>query len=473
VFTISLVAGAVMVVLGLLKLGKLVNYVSNSVMTGFVMGVAVLITVGKFDDIFGYKPPGESNKVVAAFDILVHPGNWQPATVAVGLGTIAGVFALKAFRPTRRVALVVGVVLGTIAVSVFDINTELISDVASIPSGLDAIPIPTTTDDLPDLSLIPDILAGSLAVVLVALAQGAGIRPAFPNPTGREASASRDFLGQGVGNLVGSLFQSPATGGSLSRTAVAVEGGANSRLAGMFAAAWLIVLVVLFAPAVGRIPEAVIGGLLFVIGVEIIAGRLPDARLAWRTGRRPAVLFLAALVLSLSVPLQWAILGGAVLSLLDFVGSAGNRARFHECTLDENGWLVSIDDPPTTVRPGDIIVLAYEGPNFFAEVPALIDATPKPNQGEEPGVVVLNVGLLTAFSSTFLKSLAKYHRELTAAGSGLVVCGVADTSYATLRATGILDQLGSHNVLPLRLHLGENLDHGLARARQLLDELRA
>jgi SulP family sulfate permease len=136
-----------------------------------VIGVAVLITVGRFDDIFGYKPQGESNRVVAAFDILVDPGNWQPATVAVGLATIAGMFALKAFRPTRRVALVVGVVLGTIMVSVFDTNTELISDVACIPSGLDDIPTPTA-NDLPDLSLMPEILAGSLAVALVAHAQG-------------------------------------------------------------------------------------------------------------------------------------------------------------------------------------------------------------------------------------------------------------------------------------------------------------
>ena len=73
VVTLTLVAGAMMFLLGVLKLGKVVNYVSNAVMTGFVMGVAVLITVGKFDDIFGYKPTGVSNKVVEAVDILVHP----------------------------------------------------------------------------------------------------------------------------------------------------------------------------------------------------------------------------------------------------------------------------------------------------------------------------------------------------------------------------------------------------------------
>jgi hypothetical protein len=77
VFTLALLSGVFMTVLGLLKWGKVVNFVSNAVMTGFVMGVAVLITVGKFDDIFGYKPSGFSNKVVEALDILVHPGDWS------------------------------------------------------------------------------------------------------------------------------------------------------------------------------------------------------------------------------------------------------------------------------------------------------------------------------------------------------------------------------------------------------------
>lgn len=473
VFTISLVAGIVMVLLGVFKLGKLVNYVSNSVMTGFVMGVAILITVGKFDDIFGYKPTGESNKVVEAFDILVHPGEWEPATVAVGIGTIVGVFALKAFPPTKRIALVAGVVIGTAVVWLFNIDTQVIASVATIPSGLDALPVPGGVADLPDVTLIPELLAGSLSVALVALAQGAGIRPAFPNPSGKEASASRDFFGQGVGNVVGSLFQSPGTGGSLSRTAVSVEGGATSRWAGIFAAIWLIFLVVLFAPVVGEIPEAVIGGLLFVIGVEIVTGRIPDARLAWRTGRRPALLFAVALALSLIVPLQWAIIAAAALSLVDFVASAGNEARFRQCTLEDEGWLISLDELPTSLEPGEILVLSYQGPNFFAEVPALIDATPKPQPGAPPSVVVLNVGLLSAVSSTFLKSLGKYHDELTGAGSGVVLSGVSDQMRSTLQATRLFDRLGADNVLGLEYHLGANLDVGFERGLALLTELQA
>lgn len=241
VFTLSLLVGVLMTVLGLLGWDKVVTFVSNAVMTGFVMGVAILITVGKFDDIFGYEPTGISNKVVAALDILVHPGDWSMMTTLVGLATIAAVFVLKGVKPLRRYALVIVVSAGTFVVWVFGVDTKTIADVATLPSGLDAIP--TSTADLPDLSMVAGLLAGAFSITLVALAQGAGIRPAFPNPDGSRSSASRDFLGQGVGNIAGSLLQAAPTGGSLSRTAVSADGGARSRLAGYVAAATVLVLV--------------------------------------------------------------------------------------------------------------------------------------------------------------------------------------------------------------------------------------
>ena len=113
VFTMSLLAGVMMVILGVLKLGKIVNYVSNAVMTGFVMGVAILIMVGKFDNIFGYDPTTYSNKVIKAIDIVLHPGDWDYTTTVVGIGTIVLAFVLKAIPRLERYALVIVVLLGT------------------------------------------------------------------------------------------------------------------------------------------------------------------------------------------------------------------------------------------------------------------------------------------------------------------------------------------------------------------------
>jgi SulP family sulfate permease len=471
VVTMALLAGLIMAALGVLKLGRVVNFVSNAVMTGFVMGVAILIMVGKFDNIFGYDPAGISNKVVKAADILAHPGSWDPTTTAVGVGTIALAFALKAIPRLERYALVLVVGIGTAVVWVLGLDTTLIADEASIPSGLAALPIPTGLSSLPDLTMVPTLLIGSVSIAIVALAQGAGIRPAFPNPDGSRSSASRDFLGQGLGNIAGAFFQATPTGGSLSRTAVSADGGATRRLAGYIAAVTVVILVVVFGPVVAQIPEAVIGGLLFVIGVELVLGRLPDARLAWRAGTTPRLLFAVTLILTLTVPLQWAIIGGALLSLGSYVAASATSGELQRLEREDLGWLVS-DDIPASLPPDEPVVLRYVGPNFFADVPTVVDQLPVADV-THPGVVVLDIQALQHFSSTMLKQLSKYRENLAAAGSGLVLVGVGPAQRAVLGRTGLLDQLGDANVLGSDPHLALADERGLQRGRELLEQLRA
>lgn len=465
VVTMSLLAGVVMIVLGVLRMGRVVNFVSNAVMTGFVMGVAILIVVGKFGDIFGFDPDEFDNKIVRAGDILVHPGQWDGTTTAVGLGTIAAAFALKAIPALERYALVIVVFAGTALVWIAGIDTEVISDLATIETGFDALPIPDSVDALPDLSLIPDLLVGSLAIAIVALAQGAGIRPAFPNPDGSRSSASRDFIGQGVGNVAGAFFQAAPSGGSLSRTAVSADGGADRRLAGFVAAASVLVLVVVFGDVVGHIPEAVIGGLLFVIGVELIVGRLPDARLAWRAGGVSPWLLAVTLGLTVAVPLQWAIIGGTILSLLAYVVASGSSARLHRLVRDDVGWLVS-DEVPTTLPVGEPLILRYAGPNFFAAVPAIVETFPAPVPGQV-GVLVLDLGALRHYSSTMLKQLGTYADSLRATGGALVLLQVEPGQRTILERTGLLDRIGADNVIAPDPHLDRVLDGGLDRGASL------
>lgn len=471
VFTMTLLAGVIMVALGALKLGKIVNFVSNAVMTGFVMGVAILIMVGKFDEIFGSGPSGYSNKIVKAAEIAIHPGNWDFTTTVVGLGAIGLAFALKAIPRLERYALVIVVIVGTAVVWVSGIHTALISDSATILTGLDAVPIPTSVSDLPDLSMIPTLLVGSISIAIVALAQGAGIRPAFPNPDGTRASASRDFLGQGLGNVAGAFFQSTPVGGSLSRTAVSADGGSTKRWAGYVAGGSVLVLVVALGPVIGHIPEAVIGGLLFVIGVELVIGRVPDARLAWRAGWTPRVLLAVTLVLTLAVPLQWAILTGAALSLLAYVGASSAQAHLHRLTYDEQGWLVT-DDIPATLPADEPVLLRYSGPNFFAVVASIIDQLPAPDP-KHPGVVVVDVGALNHFSSTMLKDVEHYLRRLASADSALVLVGVADEARDALRRTEIAGLIGEQNILARDRHLDATLEAARKRGRERLAELRA
>jgi SulP family sulfate permease len=138
---------------------------------------------------------------------------------------------------------------------------------------------------------------------------------------------------------------------------------------------------------------------------------------------------------------------------------------------DDRGWLLS-DDIPASLPADEPLVLRYVGPNFFADVPTVVDHLPAA-EAAHPGVIVLNVGALQHYSSTMLKQLAKYHESLAAAGSGLVLVGIRPEQRSVLKRTGLLDKLGDDNVLASDPHLAVADEQGLQRGRELLKELSA
>jgi len=220
-FTVTFLVGAIMFVLGIARLGSIVNFVSNAVMTGFVAGTALLIILGQEHHLTGYDPVG-ANYFDKTINWLRNISQWEVATVAVSVAVIIFMVLLKRIRPLEKFAAIIVLVVASIIVNVFHIQTALVSSIATIPNGLPHFM-------LPNFTLIPQLALGSISVALVALAQGAGISTAVPNPDGSKSSQSRDFLGEGLGNLAGSFFQSMGTGGSLSRTGISVGAGANSR----------------------------------------------------------------------------------------------------------------------------------------------------------------------------------------------------------------------------------------------------
>lgn len=456
-FTVTLVSGGIMLALGLLRLGALVSFVSNSVMTGFVMAASVLILIGELGDFSGYDPEGP-NKVAQLWDWLAHIGSWDPATTAVAAATIVLVLVGKAFKATEKIAPVLALVVMTVAVAGLGLGSvATVGDVASIPN---ALPSPV----LPDFSAIPALALGSFSVALVALVQGAGISTAYPNPDRSEASASRDFVGQGLGNIAGAFFQSMATGGSLSRTGISVSGGAASRWGGVFAAAWLGLLVLLFGSLAETVPLAVIAGLLFVIAGELVHGRWANARLSaigsWWSFAALLLTFGSAMV----IPLQWTIFLGAGLSILVFVASSAKSGRVDELVRDGQYWAER--PAPTTLRSGEVTVLGLSSWQFFAEVPRLAAMLPPP-ESASGAVLVIRLREIRDLKSTGLRFLDGYSARLRKAGNTLVLVGVQPSVAAKLTASGLDRRIGQENIFPAREDIGQSLDAAYDHARRL------
>jgi len=436
-FTITFMVGVIMFVLGLARLGMIVNFVSNAVMTGFVAGASLLIILGQEHHLTGYSPVG-NNELQKTINWLQNISQWDRTTVIVSIVTILLMVLLKRVRALEKFAPIIVLGVVTVVVNVFQIPTALVSSIATIPDGLPAFM-------LPNFSLIPQLALGSISVALVALAQGAGISTAVPNPDGSKAGQSRDFLGEGLGNLAGSFFQSMGTGGSLSRTGISVGAGANSRLGGVFAGLWLGLIVLLFGSQAEKVPLAVIGGMLTVIGIELIMARVPSARLVLRTAAWGPIAAMAITFFSaLFIPLQDTIFLGAGLSLVLYVVASSSKFRLQQAVrLEDGGW--EVREAPKTLAPNEATVLVVQGLDFFAEVPALDDQMP-PARGVANAAVILVLRDLKTVTSTAIKWLERYAKDLKSNGSLLILTDVDPVVQETLQRSGAIASLGAENI---------------------------
>lgn len=463
-FTLTFLTGAIMFVLGLFRLGSIVNFVSNAVMTGFVVGTALLIILGQEQHLTGYDPVG-ANQLQKTIDWLRNVSQWDLTTLAVGVAAIVLMVLLQRIHRVAKFAAIIVLLIGTVAVKLFGVQTELIGAIAAIPSGL---PQPM----LPDFSLIPQLVTGSVAVMFVALAQGAAVNAAIPNPDGSKSNQSRDFLGEGLGNLAGSFFQSLSTGGALSQSAVNAAAGARSRLSGVFAALWMALIVLFFGTYVEQIPLAVIGGMLIVIGVELILARLPSISLVWRTGQRGPIAAMAlTLVLALFIPLQDTIFVGALLSLLLYVAASTRKLRLQEAVRSDDGsW--ETREAPRELASDRTTVIVVQGLDFFAEVPSLDEQMPSA-RGVSGAVVVLILRDVKSLSSTAITWLINYARTLQDNGSILMPADVQPQIIDTLRKSGALEVIGEQNVFPATARVLEAENRAWDAAQSWLEAQRA
>ncbi|MEE1791516.1 SulP family inorganic anion transporter [Streptomyces sp. BE308] len=464
VATLTLMAGVVMLLMGVLRLGVVMSFVSNAVMTGFSTGIALQIITGVLKDATGYKPEGH-NRLHQLGDWLAHIGEWQLAATLVAAATIALWALTRLVRRLEPVALLVAMVVASVAVAVLGTDVELVGGIAHIPAALPGF-------SAPDLSAVPALLGGAVAVALVGLAQAASIGPSVPNPDGSRSSVNGDFAAQGLANLAGGLFQALPSGGSLSRTGVAVSAGARTRWAGVISGVLLALIVLVCAPLAEHIPMPVIGGLILVVGGELIWGKRHDILLVLRTSRLSSAAMIVTFLATTQLPLQQAIVIGAVLSLLLYCVQAARRSRLVALTADATGrWHPG--DVPASLPPGEVTVLFYDGVGFFAELPGIAESLPPTDDACGAVLILVMRGVPDVPSSTMTKVLRRHAHDLRRAGGRLILVGVEPGLARALEAAGLDRDLGPEGIVPAGGALFDPLDQALATARAWITDARS
>ena len=459
--TLSMLTGVVMLVAGLFRLGTILRFVSNAVMVGFINAVGINIVLGQLENFTGYAADG-ANRVSRAIDTVLSPTSIDGPTIFIGFSTIALIVLIERTR------------LGALGLVVAVVVTSAIADVAGWDSvatlrDLGIVPDTLPTPELPLLGMVPTLLIPAVSLAFVGLVQGAGISANFTNPDGSYPDVSRDFVGQGAANVVSGVFRGMPVGGSVSASSLNKQAGATSRQSLLIAGLVMAVVIVALGDVVSMVAMPALAGLLMLIGYRTV--KPADLRSVWKTGAVQRAVLATTFLLTMLIPLQYAVLIGVGLSMAMHAVRQSNQVSIRRRVVDDDGYVTEVD-APAELAPNDVVVLQPYGSLFFAAAPVFEAALPAVGADSRNAVVILRLRGRSDLGSTFMDVVLRYATELAAVDSQLKIVSANERIIEQLEATGITAAIGAGNVYPSDDRVGAAMARATADATAWVDARR-
>jgi sulfate permease, SulP family len=414
--TLALTTGLLALAAGLLRLGFVANFISEPVLKGFIVGLALTIIVGQVPKLLGVSK-GEGDFFRQLWHLVSHLGQAQWLTVVVGLGSLAVVLVLRRVAPVVPAPLV-AVLAGIIAVHAFGLERHGLEIVGHITGGLPSFGLP----DVPRQDYLK--LAGpAVGVMLVGFAEGLGAAKTYATRNGYQISANRELIGLGAANLASGLSSGMVVNGSLSKTAVNGSSGARTQVSGLVVAVLTVITLLFLTVLFEDLPEATLAAVVIAALIELVdyralrsLYRAYSSRLGHIYGWAARADFIAAIAAMLGV-LLFDTLPGLIIGVTDSLLLLLYRvSRPHIAVLGEvpgsgGQWADVAVHPEDQTVPG-VTVLRVESGIFFANadhVRAVIDEA-----ASRAGVaaVVLDCGTMPSVDVTAARMLTQLAADL-------------------------------------------------------------
>ena len=301
--------------MGLARLGQLVNFISHTVVIGFTAGAAVLIMSSQLRNFFGIPLPRGLSFIETLRQFLLHLADIKPWVLAVSVFTLVAGLATRRWLPKvpyMIVAMLAGSLLAAALNAYFGAAQTGIATVGALPGALPRL-------SMPDFSFDTEMrLAGiALAVTALGLTEAVSIARSIASKSGQRIDGNQEFIGQGLSNIVGSFFSAYAASGSFNRSGVNYEAGARTPLAAIFAALFLILVLLVVSPLAAYLPNAAMAAILFMVAWGLIDTHHIGTIL--RVSRSEAAVLAVTFFATLLMHLEMAIIAGVLVSLIIYL----------------------------------------------------------------------------------------------------------------------------------------------------------
>jgi SulP family sulfate permease len=440
--TLTFLAGVYQLAFGLARLGTLVNFVSHTVVVAFTAGAAILIMTSQLKHVFGvYVPKGESF-LHTWVDLFNQLGSINYYVLIVAISTLISALLFKRFLP-RLPYMLLAMIFGSLISLVLGGETQGIHLVGEMPSHLPPLSMPDFS-----LSTIRQLAPEAFAVALLGLIEAVSIARSVATKSHQHINGNQEFIGQGLSNMVGSFFSSYAGSGSFTRSGINYQAGAKTPLSAIFAAIFLAIIVLLIAPLTAYLPIAAMGGIILLVGYNLID--FHHIKGIIKASHSETSVLLVTFLATLFLELEFAIYAGIFLSLLFYLNRTASPkiVSLAPDPEERRRHLTNIERQPLPECP-QLKIVRIDGSLFFGAV-SYVNSALHDFKEKEPTIchiliVVKAINFIDVAGAEMLVQEAKYWKSQ---GGGLYLCGLKMETEKFLQRGGYLNEIGEENIFP-------------------------
>ncbi len=448
---VTVMAGVLLLAMGLTGLGAAVRFIPRMVVIGFTNGIAILIASTQIKDFFGLKTGAVPSEFLPRIKLLAaHFASLNFSALGLGLGTLAIILILPRFSK-RIPASIFALLICTAIAVVFHLPVETIgSKFGGIPRGMPPFSIPNFHAE----HILP-LIPSAFTVAMLAALESMLSAVVADGMTGDRHNPNMELIGQGIANLVSPLFGGIPATGAIARTATNIRAGARTPVAGMIHALTLLGILLVAAPLASYVPLATLAAILFVVAFNM--GEWNEIGAIFQMDFAAISVWLVTFALTVFADLTVAVGVGLALAALLYIYRIADTTTVAPVT-DEY-----IRDGLPHVLQGRIVppyvsLLRIHGPFLFGTTEKLVEATVNINAFEP--VVIVRLRNMTAIDATGIHALETFAKRLHESGRTMLLCGAMQQPSRLLQGQRFVDRVGRENMMP-------NIQAALERAKEL------
>ena len=446
----TFIAGVILILMGLLKLGTLIRFVPYTITTGFTAGIAVTIVIGQIKDFLGLTYPAGTVTIDAADKLAavaanISTFNWQ--ALLVGLVCLA-ILILWPRVNDKVPGSLIAVVVGAAMVPLFGMNVNTIGDLYTIQAGLPQFQMPQLSFDL-----FRSELSNGVTIAILAAIESLLSCVVADSMISAHHRCNMELVAQGVGNIGSVLFGGIPATGAIARTAANVKSGGRTPIAGMVHALVLLAVLVFLMPYAALIPMPTIAAILLQVAYNM-SGWRNFAHLCRTASKGAVAALLLTFFLTIVFDLVTAIAAGMTITVILFMKmvSEETEVKGWKYYCDENSEVTHLRELPRSVR-----VYEINGPMFFGMTDRITDISVK----EFTKYLIIRMRGVPSLDSSGMNALENLFEYCTENGVQLIFSHANEQPMATMRRAGFVDLVGEEHFRP-------NIDDAIAHARALV-----